>query len=116
MGVAVGAGNDEAHVVEEEGLRFGAVRELRHMVHESGITGFFGTGCLAEPGVFEVETVSSGPLPRVIEIEHGFHVAFTHLSKQEVQSVEDGIIIDTGRELERGFHFGQHPSFAVRAN
>ena len=101
---------------KNEGLCLRCISELRHMVHEGLVAGFFGSGCHSVTGMFEVETVTAGPLPGVIEIEHGFHVTLRHFGKQIIESVEDGIVIDTGGYLKRGFYLRFHSAFAVTAH
>ena len=66
LGVAVGAFEDETEVIEEELLRQLVGGELRGVLDVGRITHLVRLQCLARSCVFEVETITSAPLPRVI--------------------------------------------------
>ena len=64
--VAVGAFEDKTEVIEEQLLRQLVGGELRGVLDVGRITHLVRLQCLARSCVFEVETITSAPLPRVI--------------------------------------------------
>ena len=89
---------------------------LTHGLHKGGITHIVGTRLLTRTSLFEIETVASTPLPGVVQVEHGHHLALTHLLKQVVKSGKDGIIVHTRCFLKRRLHLRLHPALTVRAH
>ena len=116
MGVAVGAMEDEAHIVVEELMGFVVGSKLLHKVHVSGIAGFVGPRRFAESSLLEIVAVAPTPLPRVVEIEHGHHLALAHLLKQIVEPGEDRVVVYARRFLQCRLHLGFHAPPAVGAH
>ena len=73
-----------------------------------------GTGALSGP--LQVDGVSAAPFPRVVEVEHGQHVALAEFGHQIVEAVEDGVVVDARRRLQRGLHTRADAVLAVGAH
>ena len=116
MGVAVGAAEDETHVVVEELMSFLIAGKLLHKVHKCWIASLVGPRCFAESGLFEIIAVAPTPLPRVVEIEHGHHLALAHLLEQIIESCENGVVVHTRGFLQRRLHLSLHTPLPVGAH
>ena len=68
FGVAIGSIENKTHMVEEQLLGFGVGRELRSILHVSGITHFIRQQCFASACVFQIKAVASTPFPRVVKV------------------------------------------------
>ena len=66
--------------------------------------------------MFEIEAVAPTPLPRVVQVEHGHHVAFAHLHEQIVESGQNGVVIDAGFLLQGRLDLGLDATLAVAAH
>ena len=58
------------------------------------------------PCLLQIVAITAAPLPRIVEIEHGQHAPTLHFLQQIVQPVEHTVIINAGRTLQSGRHFG----------
>ena len=114
--ITVRAGEDETHVVIEQLMRLLVRRILGHKAHVSGIAVLVGTRRLAGTRMLQVETIAPAPLPGVVQVEHRHHLTFAQLLHQEVETRQDGVVIHTGRHLQRRLHLRGHAPFAVRAH
>ena len=114
--VAVRAANDELHIVIKQLVRFRVRSILGNKFHVSRIAVFVWAGSLSCTSMFQIEAISPTPFPRVIQIEHGHHVAFSHFHEQIVKAGKDSVVIDAWCHLQRGFNLGGHTSFAIASH
>ena len=89
---------------------------LTHRLHKGLIASLVGSGLLAGSRMLQIETITPTPLPGVVQIKHGHHLAFTHLHQQVVESCQDGVVIHPWTYLECRLHLGGHTPFAIRAH
>ena len=114
--VAVGALQDEAHIIVEELMGLGIGSILLDELHIGRVAILIGPWSLSCPSMLKIEAISPTPLPGVVEIEHGHHIALAHLLKQEVETGEDGVVVDTWRHLQRRLHLGGDAPLAITAH
>ena len=93
------------------GLLVGGI--FRHGLHEGGIAGLVGTRLLALASLLKIEAVATAPLPGVVQVEHGHHLALAHLLEQIVESGEDCIVVNAWGLLKRRLHLGLHAALTV---
>ena len=89
---------------------------LRHEIHIGRITVLVGSRRLAGTCMLQIEAVAPTPLPRVVQIEHGHHLALAQLLHQVVEPCQDRIVIHARGHLQRRLHLRGHAAFAIRAH
>ena len=94
-------------------MRFGVRGKLAHRLHESRVSHIVWTRLLTLTGMLQIEAVAPTPLPRVVQIEHCYHVALAHLHEQVIETSEDGIVVNTWFNLQRWFHLGLHATLTI---
>ena len=74
---------------------------FRHGLHEGRIACIIRTRLFASTSMLEIEAVSPTPLPRVVQVEHGDHIALAHLLQQPVETSQNGVVINARGLLQR---------------
>ena len=75
-----------------------------HCLHKGRITILIGTRLLALASMFQVETITTAPFPRVIQIKHCNHLAFPHFLKKEIKTSQNRIVIFAWSHLKCRLH------------
>ena len=103
-GDLVRAAEHEADMIEIRLDAFGRIVEPRRKPHELRPGRFRRVRDVALPAPIHVLRVAARPLPGVVHVQHGLHVALGHLGQQVVEAREQLLVVLAGRDLQTGRH------------